>query len=488
MELTPRQKKIYIEKMYLDIELFAKIILDNHVTDAIPKHHKEMYGLLFDQSQRKKAIISPRGSAKSTVCSLIYPLWNIIFQRKKFIVIVSESYSQSVLFLDAIKQELEENEKIRYFFGNLVGGSKWSEGTIVTSTGIMVMAKGSGQKMRGLKFGAQRPQLIVLDDFESETNTGTPETRESLFRWVNGAVLPSLDPKGEIVLVGTIPHNDSYLENIRRIGNKSGWKVLYYQAIDEEAKTALWPERFPYEEIINLRNQYASQGLLDLWYMEYQNIAQDPKGRPFTDDMIQHYVGSVFMESDKWFIRLEDGTVEGVNLYCGVDPALGKVKGDWTVIMITAIDKNGKIYIVEYDRAKTKPVELIEKLFQTYMKYQKKITVVIETISYQESIIDFLRQRSMDEGVYIPVLEVKPRTGKSERLMSLQPYFAAKKVFIRREHVELIEELLTFPKGKHDDCMDAFWNTLQFKSKPSHTFAKVKSYVEDKVYDWMIGA
>lgn len=487
MDLSPEQKKIYLRKMFLDMHLFAKVILSHHMSDSTPEFHKEIYRLLEDSSILRKAIIAPRGHSKSTISSLIYILWNILYKRKHFILIVSESYSQSVLFLDAIKRELEDNKKIEYFFGRQVGMSKWSENSIVTSTGVMVLAKGSGQRMRGLKFKQWRPDLVVLDDFESEDNTATAEARKTLFRWVNGAVLPGLQPKtGELVLIGTIVHNDSYLENIHKIGEKTGWTVLYYQAMDEDKGTTLWPERFPWEKMQQLKEQYASQGLLDMFYMEYQNIAQDPAGRPFTEDMLQYYVGSVFFENGKFYLRLEDGSVEPVNLYCGVDPAMGKEKGDWTVILISAITSDGRIYVIEYDRAKTKPVDLINKIFEFFDKYHRKISVIIETIAYQEALIDFARERGRRVGYYIPILEVKPRTSKSERLLMLQPYFADKLVFLRSYHQEFVEELMTFPKGKHDDVLDAFWNTLQFASRPGHVFKKIKEKVKETVYDWMV--
>lgn len=486
MEINNETKKAYLKKMYLDMHLFAKIVLDHHMSDTTPPFHSEIYSLLGKKDILRKAIVAPRGHSKSTLVSLIYPLWNILFQKKHFIVIVSESYSQSVLFLDAIKRELEENPKIKYFFGDIVGTDKWSENAIVTSTGVMVIAKGSGQRMRGLKYKQYRPDLVILDDFESEANTYTAESRTALFRWVNGAVLPGIEPHtGEIVLVGTIVHNDAYLENIRKNGKASGWVVLYYQALDEERKTTLWPERFSYERLIQIRNQYASQGLLDMFYMEYQNIAQDPSGRPFTEDMIQYYNGSVFRENNKWYLRLEDGSVEGVNLYCGVDPAMGKVNGDYTVIAVIAVDKDKNIYLIELDRGKTKPVELIDKIFKIYLKYEKSLSIVIETIAYQESLIDFMRDRSKRDGVYIPVLEVKPRTSKSERLLKLQPYFADKRVFVRRYHDSFVEELLTFPKGSHDDTLDAFWNAMQYVSTATHSFSKVKKVVKKKIYDWM---
>ena len=65
-------------------------------------------------------------------------------------------------------------------------------------------------------------------------------------------------------------------------------------------------------------------------------------------------------------------------------------------------------------------------------------------------------------NLYIPGLEtgVKPRTRKSERLFSLVPMFAKGKFYWRPQDIEGQQEFLSYPKGKHDDIMDAIWTAL----------------------------
>ena len=486
--MTEEEKTIYLKKMYNNLEIFARVLFPEYMGNKTPEFHKEIFRLIRDSKIKKKAVIAPRGHSKSTVVTFLSTMWNILYGRKRFILIVSESYSQSVLFLDGIKKEFEENDMIKFFFGNLKS-DKWAEGDIELASGIKVMAKGAGQKLRGLRYRSFRPDLVILDDFESPVNVDTQELRDKLFRWVNGAVLPSLDvATGEIILVGTIVHHDSYLENIRKIGSKSGWTVLYYQAIiDDNSKKVLWEDRFSYKYLSELRSQYAEQGMIDFFYQEYQNIAQSPEGRPFTEDMIQYYSGMLFRENNKWFIRLEDGNFESVRLGIGIDPAIATGnRSDFSVILVSAMDSRGNIYVIEYLRKRVKPIELIDEIFAMFMKYEQEPLVVIETVAYQEALVHFLLAKGKAERVYIPIEEFKPKTSKSKRLMSLQPFFASKKMFIRREHSELVKELLEFPKSAHDDTLDALYYSIQFLNPPTHSYRKIKNNIKEKYISWAV--
>ncbi|MEZ4812502.1 MAG: hypothetical protein R2883_03300 [Caldisericia bacterium] len=48
------------------------------------------------------------------------------------------------------------------------------------------------------------------------------------------------------------------------------------------------------------------------------------------------------------------------------------------------------------------------------------------------------------------------RTSKQERIRTLQPLFEEGKVYIGAGHKAFKDELLEFPKGSHDDRIDAF--------------------------------
>ena len=97
-----------------------------------------------------------------------------------------------------------------------------------------------------------------------------------------------------------------------------------------------------------------------------------------------------------------------------------------------------------------------------YKKYKPR-RVRVETTGYQEALRVGTRELMKEEDLYIPGLEagVKPRTKKSERLLSLVPLFAKGRFYFRPEDLSAQQEFLSYPKGRHDDIMDSIWTALE---------------------------
>ena len=112
-------------------------------------------------------------------------------------------------------------------------------------------------------------------------------------------------------------------------------------------------------------------------------------------------------------------------------------------------------------RKRISPAEQPQLIIDYYKKYKAR-RVKIETVGYQEALRTGVREIMKSEGLYIPGLEagVKPRNAKSERLLSLVPLFAKGTFYFRPEDTHAQAEFLSYPKGKHDDIMDAIWTAL----------------------------
>ena len=127
--LTKKEKREIVRRMYLDVFFFAKMILGDakqpmhyHVRSKSPPFHKEVIDTLLNLDMGDKlAVVAPRGHAKSTLISLIYPLHRILFGEERFILLISESEMQSKYLLQTLGDEIEYNEKLHYFFGNRMG-------------------------------------------------------------------------------------------------------------------------------------------------------------------------------------------------------------------------------------------------------------------------------------------------------------------------------------------------------------------------------
>ncbi|MCK5139656.1 MAG: hypothetical protein KAQ85_07435 [Thermodesulfovibrionia bacterium] len=498
-KLSNEDKQWIIKRSYLDIDYFAHYFLKDTVYDETPWFHKEVYNYLERDDIQKLAIIVPRGHAKSTLSSKIYVLHRILFAAytdTRFIIMVSESLDQSVNLLKDVSEEFRYNDLIREFFGDLVGNGKWTEADIVTSNGVRVWARGSRQRIRGSKFRNRRPDLIILDDFESELNTETPEQRDKLKKWINAAVLPAVDPKlGKVFLIGTIIHEDAYLADIKNDKDGLlGWQKRMYKAGLPEGE-ALWEARYPIKKLQKIHDELAAQGYEHIYYQEYENEAVTP-GSGLAREIIVTKFDYVWIDdADCWFIETEKNVWLAMFTFLGYDPALGKMKGDATGEIVLGVDSNGHNHVLQVEEVRCGVFELLERMFDQVKAWHVR-NLNIESISFQEVLRDALYQMMPMKGIYFGVIDYKPKDKKATRLQGLTPYYYGGNISHNGNYPNLTSQLRMFPKTKHDDLLDALWMVLQGCSKPQtmdYTPGKPMGKKKKggrvfKKYSWLTGA
>ena len=487
--------KQVLKKFKENIALFGRTMFPTALRKSIPPFHGEVYKALGSDSEKRVLIAAPRGTAKSTTTSLVFPLWKVAFKPSTedlFIVIISESQAQSINFLSRIKYHLTHSKNFIQMFGDFGPSTakRWTNTDVVLSNGARIIAVGTGQRVRGFIEGDTRPNLIIVDDYESELNAATPEARAKNKKWITEAVIPSLSDDGKIVMIGTVISEDCFLYWAK---DSDAWKVLWY-AIQNEDGSSLWPERFPKERIKQIKQEFESIGNINGFYQEYMNIAQSPDNAPFKPEWMKTHTWEYErIEGQPCLVQQagEDKLVKPVELYCGVDPASSlSARADYFVISVIAIDFEDNKYVVDFIRGKFPPSQQPDLIVDTYKKYRPR-RMKIETTGYQEALRDATKKLMLQNKLYIPGLEkgVKPRNRKSERLFSLVPMFAKGQFYWRPQDIEGQQEFLSYPKGKHDDIMDSIWTALD-KAKPSRhkDFESVgkKSEIGTKSLDWLI--
>ena len=486
-------KRKALEKLYHNMALFGKVCFPTAIRSSTPPFHQELYKALLNKGKKRVLAAAPRGTAKSTVFSLIFPMHQIAFKKSNeevFIVIISESQAQSVNFLSRIKYHLTHTKEFRDVFGDLGPNTatRWTNTDIILANNARIVAVGTGQRVRGFITGDTRPTAIIIDDFESELNAFTSEARAKNRKWVTEAVIPSLADNGRILMVGTVISEDCFLYWAK---DSPIWKVLWY-AITNDDGSPIWPERFPEERIKQIKMEYESVGNLTGFYQEYMNIAQAPDDAPFKDKWLKlHHYDYERINGQNCLVRNigEEKKVVPVELYTGIDPASSlNPRADFFVVATLAKDHEDNVYVVDIYRAHLNPSEQPDKIIEIYKKYRPK-RMKIETVAYQEALRQAVRKKMLEENLFIPGLEkgYKPRSRKSERLISMVPLFAKGKFHFRPQDDIAQAEFLSYPRGKHDDIMDACWMALD-QAKPCRLKDienQGKKSVKKTFLDWM---
>ncbi len=73
-------------------EMFAQIYLAQHCRLPFSRMHRELFDVLaetVDKRSGRLAIAAPRGHAKSTIVSLAFILWCVLYEKEKLVLLVS---------------------------------------------------------------------------------------------------------------------------------------------------------------------------------------------------------------------------------------------------------------------------------------------------------------------------------------------------------------------------------------------------------------
>ncbi|MGT3004374.1 phage terminase large subunit [Pasteurella multocida] len=430
------------------------------------------------------AVAAPRGEAKSTIVSQLFSLYCLVTQKKRYVLIVMDSIDQAYPMLEAIKVELEFNQRLRIDFPESTGqGRVWQAGTIVTSANQKVQVAGSGKKLRGLRHGAYRPDLVVLDDIENDEQVRSPEQRNKLHDWLKKTVLPlgSADGKLDIIYIGTILHYDSVLN--RTLSSKA-WLTAKFKALikmsDDMSLWDKWEDFYLNEgEAVADAFYYANKNAMDAgaivsWAARPILVLMKIRARDGHSTFDSEYQNDPVSGDDAIFANsIQYWTELPANLiYFGaLDPSLGKAGAsrDPSAILVGGYHREtGKLYVIEAQVKKRLPDLIIEDVIRLHKQYKCQRWFV-ETVQFQEFLKDELVKRSAQRGFPVPATAIKPNTDKMLRIESLQPHIANGLILLHSSHSTLIAQLRHFPKADHDDGPDALemlWKNALSSSAP----------------------
>jgi hypothetical protein len=237
---------------------FAQFYLPHHLKYKPSATHLEIYDLLFDALKvrgKKIAVAAPRGFGKSTLITLIYILYSICYAREKFIIIISDTTDQAGQIMENIKKELTENERLRLDFPEVFEKNgkptppRWTQYEIETLNKIKILVRGWRQKSRGLRFGIDRPTLVVADDLETTENTHSPELREKLKDWYTKSILKLGQEDTNYIFLGTLCHPQCLLGQYLDPNSNYGWIKKKYRAVISDAA-----DNIPWEYCLDVYN------------------------------------------------------------------------------------------------------------------------------------------------------------------------------------------------------------------------------------------
>lgn len=501
----PEASRARRERAIVDYQYFCQTYFPHYV----PTPHfslfqqfafKRLPELIDGLTDAREVHEAPRGEAKSTYETQLGSLWCICRAlliealglpakaRKHMIVLVMNTEEQAAEMLESIKAELDTNPRLAMDFPEATGqGRVWQATTAITANNIKIRIGGTGKKLRGMKHGPYRPDLVFLDDLENDENVKDKAQRDKVESFVLKAVLGLAGPSGgmDVFWVGTSLHYDAA---INRVSRKPGWRRRVFKSImqwpdrmdlwdkwegiytgggdDDEAREAAEAEALAFYQanktameagaVVSWGDVRPLYRLMCMRATDHDAFSQEQQNEAGNDDT------APFKGLQFWVNRLPDWVFFGA-----CDPSLGKQgkARDPSAILVGGLNRKTMVLdVVEADICRRVPDLIITRLIDLQAEYGC-VAWAVETVQFQAFLYSEIIKRAALRGIAFPGIPVTPSTDKNLRIMSMQPHVANGLIRSHRNHTTLNEQLKFYPEAEHDDGPDALdmLKTLAFE-------------------------
>lgn len=400
--------------------------------------------------------LAPRGHGKSTIGDVDFCITKVLRNPDIRIMIGSKTQTQASAFLKEIRTHFEQNVNLIRIFGDWKKSrdNVWNDKafTVNRRTVIKKEATVSALGASGAVV-SKHFDIIIGDDLVGFENARTEAQRKVLKEWFYSSLYPTLEPDGEIHILGTRYSPMDLYEDLIKSKN---YKVNVQQAITvkDGQEYSLWESKFSLEKLRSIREE---AGLI-IFNMQYQNNTELAKGKIFKYKYFKHFE-EYDIDYDLNRVRVKVLDSQGVpywipvRIYMGADLAISEDEtsnNDYFVLTVIGVDKNKNVYVLDYLKERlTFNAQLNAILDYGKNKFPMVERIGVETVQYQKSLAQEIRRLSL-----LPVVNIQTSKDKVTRAMRRSALFENGKVWFRIGMDDLEECLLLFPEVDHDDLFD----------------------------------
>ena len=195
-----------------------------------------------------------RELAKSTIVMFCI-MYLTLTGKKRNVILASATQTSAEKLLRPYKANLEANGRIKAFYGEQMNLGQWSDGEFVTKGGAAFYAIGAGNAPRGSRNESIRPDVLLVDDFDTDEDCRNPATIEKKWNWWEKALYPtrSVSEPTTIIFCGNIIAKDTC---VARAGQKADhWDIVN---LTDKDGNSTWPEKNKPEDIARIRRSISN--------------------------------------------------------------------------------------------------------------------------------------------------------------------------------------------------------------------------------------
>lgn len=418
---------------------------------------------------RKKALMLPRGHLKTSLVTIGFTIQQILKNPNIRILIGNGVWDIARKFLSEIKAQLETSQ-LKYLFGEFES-ARWNADEIIVKqrtkplASATVVTTGVEAETTGGHY-----DMIILDDLIGLQNSQTPEQREKVKRF-RRSMINLLDPGGMLIEIGTRWHlDDTFSEIFEKEKRYYDIMVREVAEPDHSGKERLiFPKHFA-KKFDEVRKDWKLVD--DPYCMDY---VEHLKASMPLDEFSAQYRNRPFSTENQLFkpemFRYWNQRPPGLFTAMAIDLAISEARtADETAIVVCGMDSEWKLYVLDYIKGRWRPSEVVARVFEMQSKWNPNMCGM-ETNGFQRTLKLAVEEQMRKSRQYFSIEEIKtgPDKSKEQRIKTLEPFYRNGTVFHAAwmKGKDLENQLQTFPKGKHDDVIDALSMCLPLLSPGS---------------------
>lgn len=410
-------------------------------------HLKRLGALLMDVQadieDRVAVSMAPR-FGKSLMISIFYPAWYLGKHPDHKVIVASHTADLAIDMARKVRNLMQTAEYRAIFPEVSIAGDAKAAGKWNTNKGGEYYAVGVGGALAG-----RGGNLIIVDDplSEQDIKNSNFTSLDTTYEWFRSGLRTRLMPEGKIVILHTRWHQRDLIGRLLKDSalNEGGdqYAMFEFPAIlneGEENEKSLWPAQWSLEAL------QRTKASMPLWQWNAQYM-QDPTASD-----------SAIIKRDwiQWWPGENPPLIEYI--IQSWDTALTtKERSDWSVCHTWGVftqeeDNSSNLILLNSAKGKWEFPELKRQAHLQFEEWEPD-SVIVEAKASGQPLIDEMRR----SGIFVQDFSPGKGQDKIARLNAVADMFSAGHVWFPETAwaQAVVEEIIAFPAGEHDDEVDA---------------------------------
>lgn len=218
----------------------------NYTTAEFAAFQKKWAKTVIDNDEIYGVAAWAREHAKSVVSGLFLPMYLKFTGKMQNMLLVSHSFDNACELIMPIMLNLEANQRIINDYGTQKSFRGWEVGKFVTNDGCSFRAIGAGQSPRGTRNEEKRPDMVLIDDIDTDEESHNQKRIDKKWAWIEQALFPTMSISGRkrFLFVGNIISRESIIVKASRVAD-------FFQKVNilNRRNQPSWKERYSMKQV-----------------------------------------------------------------------------------------------------------------------------------------------------------------------------------------------------------------------------------------------